>query len=269
MAPPNDEREVSGRSSGPGLSPLAYQARAQHPAGVRRVAAFDRRVTRCRACPRLVEHCQETARVKRRAFQNETYWGKPVPAFGDPHARLLLVGLAPAAHGANRTGRMFTGDRSGDFLYAALHRAGFANQPTSEKRRDGLELRDCRITAVVRCAPPGNRPRPDERDRCLPFLTEELDLLRRVRVILCLGGFAFDGVLRALAARGQRCGPPKPRFGHGVLVRTDGAPALLGCYHPSQQNTFTGRLTPAMLDRVLATARGLLDGWEQPGPGAR
>ncbi len=237
--------------------------------GIAAVAAFDRRVTRCRACPRLVAHCQETALVKRRAFQNETYWGKPVPSFGDPRARLLLVGLAPAAHGANRTGRMFTGDRSGDFLYAALHRAGFANQPTSERRRDGLKLRDCRITAVVRCAPPGNRPRPDERDRCLPFLTEELDLLRPVRVILCLGGFAFDGVLRALMARGQRCGPPKPRFGHGVLVRTDGAPDVLCCYHPSQQNTFTGRLTPAMLDRVLATARGLLDAGEQPGPGAR
>jgi len=230
--------------------------------GARRTAGvpgLDRRVTRCRACPRLVEHCRETARVKRRAFQDEAYWGRPVPGFGNGHARLLVVGLAPAAHGANRTGRMFTGDRSGDFLYAALHRAGFANQPTSEKRRDGLKLRDCRITAVVRCAPPGNRPRPEERDRCLPFLTEELDLMRRVRVILCLGGFAFDGVLRALAAGGHSCGPPKPRFGHGALVRMDGAPAVLGCYHPSQQNTFTGRLTPAMLDRVVATARGLLD----------
>jgi len=222
------------------------------------VSALDRRVTRCRACPRLVEHCRETARVKRRAFQDETYWGRPVPGFGDPRARLLVVGLAPAAHGANRTGRMFTGDRSGDFLYAALHRSGFANQPTAEKRGDGLKLHDCRITAVVRCAPPGNRPQPDERDRCLPFLTEEFALMRRVRVILCLGGFAFDGVLRALRAGGRPCGTPKPRFGHGALVRIEGAPALLGCYHPSQQNTFTGRLTPAMLDGVLGTARGLL-----------
>jgi uracil-DNA glycosylase len=154
---------------------------------------------------------------------------------------------------------MFTGDRSGDFLYAALHRAGFASQPTSESRRDGLELRDCRITAVVHCAPPGNRPRPEERDRCLPFLTEEIGLLRRVRVILCLGGFAFDGVLRSLAARGHGYQPPKLRFGHGALVRLDGAPALLGCYHPSQQNTFTGRLTPVMLDQVMASARRLLD----------
>ncbi len=223
------------------------------------MAALDRRVTRCRACPRLVEHCQEVARVRRRSFQNETYWGRPVPGFGDPRARLLLVGLAPAAHGANRTGRMFTGDRSGEFLFAALHRAGFASQPTSERKQDGLELRDCRITSVVHCAPPGNRPEPQERDRCLPFLTEELGLLRRLRVILCLGGFAFDGALRSLKARGHGYGTPKPRFGHEVLVQLDDAPALLGCYHPSQQNTFTGRLTPAMLDSVLATARTLLD----------
>jgi uracil-DNA glycosylase family 4 len=223
------------------------------------VSGLDRRVTACRACPRLLKHCRETARVKRRAFQNETYWGRPVPGFGDGRAQLLVVGLAPAAHGANRTGRMFTGDRSGDFLYSALHRAGFANQPTAEKRRDGLKLLNCRITAVVRCAPPANRPQPDERDRCLPFLTEEIERMRRVRVILCLGGFAFDGVLRALADGGHPWSSPKPRFGHGAVVRVGRAPALLGCYHPSQQNTFTGRLTPAMLDHVLATARGLLE----------
>jgi uracil-DNA glycosylase family 4 len=154
---------------------------------------------------------------------------------------------------------MFTGDRSGDFLYAALHRAGFASQATSEHRRDGLTLNDCRITAVVRCAPPGNRPRPDERDRCLAFLVQEIVLLPRLQAILCLGGFAFDGVLRALAAGGRGFPSPRPRFAHGAVVRSTGRPALLGCYHPSQQNTFTGRLTPAMLDEVLARARRLLD----------
>jgi uracil-DNA glycosylase family 4 len=225
---------------------------------IRTVAGLDGQVTRCRACPRLVEHCRETARIKRRAYRDETYWGKPVPGFGDPAARLLIVGLAPAAHGANRTGRMFTGDRSGDFLYGALHRAGLASQPTSRHRRDGLRLINCRITAVVRCAPPGNRPQPDERDRCLEFLREELRLMPLVQVILCLGGFAFDGVLRALAAGGRRLPAPRPRFRHGVVIPGDGHPALLGCYHPSQQNTFTGRLTPPMLDRVLRTARQLM-----------
>jgi uracil-DNA glycosylase family 4 len=224
------------------------------------LASLDRRVTRCRACPRLVAHREETARNRRRAFRDENYWGRPVPSFGPARARLVVVGLAPAAHGANRTGRMFTGDRSGDFLYSALHRAGFASQGESRDRRDGLKLHDCRITAVVRCAPPANRPRPDERDRCLEFLVEELGLLRRARVLLCLGGFAFDGVLRALARMGHRPGPPRPRFGHAELFRPGkGLPALLGCYHPSQQNTFTGRLTPAMMDRVLQRARWLLE----------
>jgi uracil-DNA glycosylase family 4 len=205
-----------------------------------------------------VEHRERIAVEKRRAFRREHYWGRPVPGFGDPRARLLIVGLAPAAHGANRTGRMFTGDRSGDFLYAALHRAGFANHGESRRPGDGLHLRDCRITAVVRCAPPANRPTPDERDRCLEYLVTELVLLRRVRVVLCLGGFALDGVLRALARGGRGLPSPRPRFAHGALV--PGSPSILCSYHPSQQNTFTGRLTEAMLDEVLQDARDLIEG---------
>ena len=224
----------------------------------KRLAALQRRIARCRECPRLVEHREEVARTRRRAFRDQTYWGRPVPAFGDPRARLLVVGLAPAAHGANRTGRMFTGDRSGDFLYAALHRTGFASQPTSTDRDDGLTLRDCWISAVVRCAPPGNRPTPNERDRCVRYLVEELQLLSKLRVVLCLGGFALDGALRALAERGHRPGPPRPRFGHAARIRLGaGAPELLCSYHPSQQNTFTGRLTAPMFDRVLRKAREL------------
>ena len=229
-------------------------------ANPRRLAAIDARVIRCRACPRLVRYREQVAREKRRAYRDQKYWGRPVPAFGDPRARLLIVGLAPAAHGANRTGRMFTGDRSGDFLYAALHRAGFANAPTSRNRDDGLTLRDCRITAVVRCAPPQNRPTPDERDRCLAYLVEELALPTRPRVLLCLGGFAFAGTLGALRQGGLRLPSPRPRFSHGAIHRLGGhRPAILCCYHPSQQNTFTGKLTPSMLDRILARARALID----------
>jgi uracil-DNA glycosylase family 4 len=199
------------------------------------------------------------ARTKRRAYLKETYWGRPVPAFGDPEAGLLIVGLAPAAHGANRTGRMFTGDRSGDFLYAALHRAGFANRETSTGRDDGLELENCRITAVVHCAPPANRPVTEERDRCVGFLSEEIARIARLRVILCLGIFAFDGTLRAFERAGRKIPAPRPRFAHGSVRRLGpDLPPILCCYHPSQQNTFTGRLTPAMLDRVLARARTLL-----------
>ena len=214
---------------------------------------LNRRVTGCRACPRLTRWREQVAREKRAAYRGQDYWGRPVAGFGDPAARLLVVGLAPAAHGANRTGRMFTGDRSGDWLYRALHRAGFANQPRSESPSDGLRLIDAYLTAVVRCAPPANRPTPAERDRCLPFLGQELDALGRVRVILALGGFAWDGVLRALGRRG--CAPrPKPGFAHGGEAAA-GPYHLLGSYHPSQQNTFTGRLTETMLDRVLARAR--------------
>jgi uracil-DNA glycosylase family 4 len=216
---------------------------------------FSEQLVACRRCPRLVAWRQRVAREKRAAYRGEEYWGRPVPGFGDAQARLLVCGLAPAAHGGNRTGRVFTGDRSGDWLFGALHRAGFANQPHSTHRGDGLALRDCYITACVRCAPPANRPTPRERDRCLAFLAEELRLLPRVRVIVCLGGFAWDGVLRALRDLGHRPGR-KPRFGHGAEAGV-GPFTLVGGYHPSQQNTFTGRLTEPMLDAVFAQARSL------------
>ncbi len=216
------------------------------------------RVTRCRRCPRLVSWREEVAREKRAAFVDWTYWGRPVPGFGDPEPWLLIVGLAPAAHGANRTGRMFTGDRSGDFLYAALHRAGLANQPESSARHDGLELRGVYVTACVRCAPPGNRPTPAERANCREYLEEELDLLRNVRVILTLGSFAYDHVLKILRDRGARVPSPRPSFGHGrELDFGTHVPSVIASYHPSQQNTFTGKLTPEMLDSVLARARAL------------
>jgi uracil-DNA glycosylase family 4 len=215
--------------------------------------SFVQRVITCRHCPRLVEWRERVACEKRAAYRDEEYWGRPVPGFGDPEARVLVCGLAPAAHGGNRTGRIFTGDRSGDWLFAALHRAGFANQPTSVRQGDGLRLSDCYITACVRCAPPANRPTPDERDNCQRFLEEELHYLSRVRVIVCLGGFAWDGVLRTLRELGHAPNR-KPRFGHGARVKA-GPYLLLGSYHPSQQNTFTGRLTRAMLDRVFRQAR--------------
>jgi len=202
---------------------------------------------------------EQVARERRAAFAEETYWGRPVPAFGDARARVLVVGLAPAAHGANRTGRMFTGDRSGDFLYAALARAGFANQPQASSREDGLRLTGMRITAAVRCAPPANRPTPQERDECLPWTVRELELMADVRVLLCLGSFAWDAALRLLVVSGRAERTelrPKPRFGHGVEA-TVGGNTLLGCFHPSQQNTFTGKLTPPMIDAVLARARDL------------
>lgn len=222
----------------------------------RALADHHRRVTECRACPRLVAWREEVATVRRAAFRDDVYWGRPVPSFGDPAARVLLVGLAPAAHGANRTGRIFTGDRSGDFLFASLHRTGFANQARSVHAGDGLRLTDCWITAVVRCAPPANKPTTTERDTCLPWTARELDLLPDVRVVVCLGGFGWDGALRLLAARGVPIPRPRPRFGHGAEVDL-GAVRLLGTFHPSQQNTFTGRLTPAMLDDVLARAAEL------------
>jgi uracil-DNA glycosylase family 4 len=223
--------------------------------------ALDEEVTACRRCPRLVAWREQVARERRAAFAEEQYWGRPLPGFGDPLGRILTLGLAPAAHGANRTGRMFTGDRSGDFLFAALSRTGFANQPTSSARDDGLALTDMRITAAVRCAPPANRPTPLERDTCLPWSTRELTLLRNVRVLLCLGAFAWDAALRLIAAVDEadsRQISPKPRFGHGAELA--GEPyTLLGCYHPSQQNTFTGRLTEPMIDAVLQRARELAE----------
>ena len=199
---------------------------------------------------------EQVARDKRAAYAQERYWGRPVPGFGDPDPRILIVGLAPAAHGANRTGRMVTGDRSGDFLVAALHRAGLASQPASVAADDGLRLIGCRMTAAVRCAPPGNRPAPEERDRCLGYLRTELGLCPAARTVVALGGLAWDAALRALDER-----RPWPRFGHGAEASAGGR-LLLGCYHPSQQNPFTGRLTPAMIDVVLARALALA------GPGA-
>jgi uracil-DNA glycosylase family 4 len=210
-------------------------------------------IVACRQCPRLVKWRERVAREKRAAYQDQEYWGRPITGFGDVRARVLICGLAPAAHGGNRTGRIFTGDRSGDWLFAALYRAGFANQPHSVHREDGLRLTDCYITACVRCAPPGNSPTVKERDNCFGYLVEELGILKKVKTIVCLGAFAWDGVLRALRSKGSRS-PRKPRFGHGVEA-TVGPFRLLGSYHPSQQNTFTGKLTEAMLDEVLSRAR--------------
>jgi uracil-DNA glycosylase len=211
----------------------------------------------CRRCPRLVEWREEAAADPPKRYRGEDYWARPVAGFGDPRARLAIVGLAPAAHGANRTGRMFTGDRSGEWLYAALHRAGFANQPTSVDRDDGLRLEGAYITAVVRCAPPANRPTPDERDNCLPYLARELELLEAARTVVALGSFAWDGTLRALRDLGAEIPRPKPRFGHGAEAEVADW-TLLGCFHPSQQNTFTGKLTEAMIDDVFARAGNLV-----------
>jgi uracil-DNA glycosylase family 4 len=212
-----------------------------------------RRVTRCRRCPRLVAWRQAAAADPPRRYAGERYWARPLPGFGDPRARLVVVGLAPAAHGGNRTGRVFTGDRSGDWLYAALHRAGYASQPTSVSADDGLRLRGAYVTAVNRCPPPANRPTTEERDNCLPYLVEELRLLRRARAIVALGSYAWDGVLRALRELGHPTPRPKPRFSHGAEALV-GPYALLGAFHPSQQNTFTGRLKEGMLESVLARA---------------
>jgi uracil-DNA glycosylase family 4 len=217
------------------------------------LAELEREVVACRRCPRLVAWREQVAAERRASFADEPYWGRPLPGFGDPRAGLLVLGLAPAAHGGNRTGRVFTGDRSGDWLYAALWRAGLASQPESVALDDGLELRGCYVTAAVRCAPPANRPTPAERDACMPYLLRELDLLGGLRAILCLGGFAWDVALRALGQRGVAIPRPRPRFGHGAELALDGW-ALVGSYHPSQQNTFTGRLTEPMLDAAIARA---------------
>jgi uracil-DNA glycosylase family 4 len=220
------------------------------------LAVIERAVVACRACPRLVEWRERTAREKVARFRDQEYWGRPVPGFGDPSAGVMIVGLAPAAQGGNRTGRIFTGDRSGDFLYASLHRVGLSNQPTSTDRGDGLRLLGTYVTAVNRCAPPSNKPTPTERDACLPFLEREIGALDQLRVIVALGSFAWDGVLRALTANGLAVPRPKPRFGHGAEVWV--APiTLVGCFHPSQQNTFTGKLTQAMMDEVMGRAVAL------------
>jgi uracil-DNA glycosylase family 4 len=219
-----------------------------------RLEALDARIVSCRACPRLVAWREQVAREKRASYADETYWGRPVPGFGSAEPSLLVVGLAPAAHGANRTGRLFTGDRSGDWLFASLHRVGLANQPTSIRADDGLELRGTRVVSAVRCAPPQNKPTTEERDTCAPFLLEELALvLPHVRAVVALGGFGWDASFRALAASGLPAPRPRPKFGHGVEVVL-GQLTVLGCYHPSQQNTFTGKLTEPMLDAVLGRA---------------
>jgi uracil-DNA glycosylase family 4 len=225
---------------------------ARHP-----LLALQEETSSCTRCPRLVAWREQVAVEKRASYRRETYWGRPVPAFGDPEARILVVGLAPAAHGANRTGRMFTGDRSGDWLYGALHRAGLANQPESLNCRDGLELTDVFVTAAVRCAPPANKPTIDERDACRPWLEEELRLLPGLRVVVTLGQFAYTQTLRILGDDGLAIPRPRPRFAHGVEVPLSGGPAVIGSYHPSQQNTFTGKLTQRMFDSIWARARVL------------
>jgi uracil-DNA glycosylase family 4 len=206
-------------------------------------------IIECRRCPRLVEWREKVAREKRAAFADEEYWGRPVPGFGDPDARIYVLGLAPAAHGGNRTGRVFTGDRSGDWLFASMHRTGLANQPNSTHPADGLRLQGAFIGAAVRCAPPANKPLPVERDNCLPYAAEELELLENVRAIVCLGAFAWDAACRIYGVR------PRPRFGHGAEYELPDGRTLLGCFHPSQQNTFTGKLTEVMMDTIFERAR--------------
>ncbi len=217
----------------------------------RALKALEQRVIACTRCPELRAYCAAVARDKRRAFADQTSWGRPIPGFGDPKARIWILGLAPAAHGGNRTGRVFTGDRSGDFLFAALHRAGLASQPESVARGDGLQLSDTWISASLRCAPPANKPKPHELDNCSVHLDDEWDALEKVRVILCLGGIAWDAALRLIARKGVATPRPRPKFAHDAEVAM-GDRTLLGCYHVSQQNTFTGRLTPAMIDRTFA-----------------
>ena len=224
-------------------------------AALRRI---EREVVACAKCPRLVAWRDEAARTKPKRYADWDYWAKPVPGWGDPDARVMIVGLAPAAHGGNRTGRIFTGDRSGDFLFDALHATGFANQPTSTHRDDGLELADLYVGAVNRCAPPANKPTPVERDTCLPYLARELAALDRLRVVVALGSFAWDGALMGLAQNGHRA-KPKPRFGHGAEAKV-GPVTLAGSFHPSQQNTFTGKLSKVMMVEVFERARKLAEG---------
>lgn len=221
------------------------------------LAALNQRIIACNRCERLRRHCTTVAATRRRAYLECEYWGKPVPSFGDPHAHVLFVGLAPGAHGSNRTGRPFTGDRSGDFLYPLLHRSGFASQPSSTHRGDGLKLHDAWITAVVRCAPPGNKPLPEEIATCAPFLDEEIAALKQLRVIVCLGKIAFDGVVAHLLRTGQISRRGELAFGHGVQYAIPGNRWLLASYHPSLQNTNTGKLTPPMMLEVFSRARRL------------
>jgi uracil-DNA glycosylase len=243
-----------GDPAGPATPVAGDAAAVARLARTATLAELDARVSVCRACPRLVAWREEVALTRRAAYAEQPYWGRPATGFGPADARIAVVGLAPAAHGANRTGRVFTGDRSGDWLYAALHRAGLANQPGSVHAGDGLELTGVRIAAAVRCAPPANKPTPQERDTCRPWLTAELEHLTRLRVVVVLGGFGWQALWPALDALGRPTPRPRPAFGHGAEVRAGGL-TVLGCYHVSQQNTFTGRLTEPMLDAVLARAR--------------
>lgn len=226
---------------------------------MRSLTVLNQAITECAACPRLVTYRETVAQTKRRQYLAWTYWGKPIPGFGDPKAELYVLGLAPAAHGGNRTGRVFTGDRSGDWLYEALHHFGFANQASSTHRDDGLSLTNCYIGATVRCAPPGNKPSPDEFEQCSRFLRAELRLLTQTRVVITLGKIAFDHYLKTCRAGGRTIPSPAPRFGHGVAYRLPWGVLLLGSYHPSQQNTFTGKLTRPMFHSVFAQARRALD----------
>lgn len=227
---------------------------------MKKLDILQREIVNCRSCTRLVEHCTHIAEVKRRAYRDWKYWGKPVPSFGDPNARLLLIGLAPGAHGANRTGRMFTGDSSGDFLYRALHDAGFANQPTSRSIDDGLKLTDCYIAASVRCAPPDNKPSVEEVVACRPFLERELKLMSRVKVIVALGRLAFDNYLTVLRDQGVIRSRSAFQFSHGCEYEiAPGYPVLIGSYHPSQQNTSTGKLTREMFQNIFDRARVIID----------
>ena len=244
-----------GSVAGPDTDPANVEAKAPTIPNVSLEKLTDE-ITRCRACPRLVAWRERVARDKRAAFRDEEYWGLPVPGFGDPRARLVIIGLAPAAHGANRTGRMFTGDRSGEWLYAALHRSGFANQATSISRDDGLQVTGAYVTAAVRCAPPENKPAPAERDRCQPYLERELVLLDDARVLVALGAYAYETIWRVLRAADVTLPSPRPPFMHGLEVATDRA-TILCSYHPSQQNTFTGKLTGPMLDAVFERARDI------------
>jgi len=243
------------------MKPDSVNFRVNSPEVSRRLADVSHAITSCERCPRLREHCRTVAHVRKRAFRDHVYWGRPVPGFGDPAARLLLVGLAPAAHGANRTGRVFTGDGvggSGDFLMSALHRTGFASIPTSQRIDDGLQLRDAYILAAVRCAPPQNKPSPEEIARCQHHLDAEADALPAVRVVVALGKIAFDAWLQRLKRQGHALSP-RPQFAHGSVARLAGAPTLVGCYHPSRQNTNTGTLTARMMVDVFKRARRLLE----------
>jgi uracil-DNA glycosylase len=227
-----------------------------------KLAALQEEIINCKRCPRLVEWREQVAREKVRRFADEEYWGRPVPSLGEADARLLIIGLAPAAHGGNRTGRVFTGDRSGDWLYRALYRAGFANQMTSTRRDDGLQLRDCYITAVIHCAPPANKPLPQEIANCRPYLLAELELLRQVRVVVALGRVAFDTAIAAIGLAANDHSEkrqPRPPFKHGAEVALAGGKRLIASFHPSQQNTFTGKLTEAMLDSIFTRAREWID----------